>query len=113
LYSSLHYKQLINNQLQLESQLEQIVKMNAELRRKNIIHKKQAKTLLEERVDMEAQLVDKDHQIKQITDLIKDHEIEQTQPQSEVTKQISVEVVHAMFSCWYFLHEDCNFVYKL
>ncbi|XP_033748192.1 RILP-like protein 1 isoform X4 [Pecten maximus] len=58
----------------LESQLEQIVRVNSELRRKNNTHKKQTKNLLEEKVDLETQLADKEQQITHIADMIKEQE---------------------------------------
>lgn len=60
--------------LQLQTQLEQVVKVNTELRKKNQTHKKQSRTLLEEKSELEAQLVDKEHQIKQIQELMKEQE---------------------------------------
>ena len=48
--------------------------MNTELRKKNQTHKKQARTLLEEKSDLEAQLVDKEQQIHQIQDIMRDQE---------------------------------------
>jgi hypothetical protein len=44
------------------------VKLNTELRKKNHTQKKQARTLLEEKSDLEAQLVDKEQQINHIQD---------------------------------------------
>ena len=48
---------------QLQTQLETIAKMNADLRRKNNTHKKQARTLLEEKSDLETQLCEKDIEV--------------------------------------------------
>lgn len=58
----------------LQTQLEQVVKVNTELRRKNQTHKKQARTLLEEKSELEAQLVDKEQQIHQIKDIMREQE---------------------------------------
>lgn len=58
----------------LQTQLEQVVKVNTELRKKNQTHKKQARTLLEEKSELEAQLVDKEQQIKQIQDIMREQE---------------------------------------
>ncbi|XP_061197201.1 RILP-like protein 1 isoform X2 [Saccostrea echinata] len=63
----------------LQSQLDQIVKVNADLRRSNSIQKKQAHTLLEEKSELEAQLADKEQQITKITQMIKEQDEIQTQ----------------------------------
>ncbi|XP_078335996.1 RILP-like protein 1 isoform X1 [Crassostrea virginica] len=70
----------------LQSQLEQIVKVNSDLRRSNSIQKKQAHTLLEEKSELEAQLTDKEQQIKKITHMIKEQEERQTQNQETSPK---------------------------
>ena len=48
--------------------------MNTELRKKNHTQKKQAHILLEEKSDLEAQLVDKEQQINHIQDIMRDQE---------------------------------------
>lgn len=58
----------------LQTQLEQVVKVNTELRKKNTTHKKQSRTLLEEKSELEAQLVDKEQQINQIQEIMRDQE---------------------------------------
>lgn len=55
------------------------MKVNSDLRRSNSIQKKQAHTLLEEKSELEAQLTDKEQQIKKITHMIKEQEERQTQ----------------------------------
>ncbi|XP_060068995.1 RILP-like protein 1 isoform X2 [Ylistrum balloti] len=70
----------------LESQLEQIVKVNSELRRKNNTHKKQTKTLLEEKVDLETQLADKEQQITHIAEVIKEQEAIEEEKKANIRK---------------------------
>ncbi|XP_021346307.1 RILP-like protein 1 isoform X2 [Mizuhopecten yessoensis] len=71
----------------LESQLEQIVKVNSELRRKNNTHKKQTRTLLEEKVDLETQLADKEQQISHINEAIKEQEAIEEEKKASSRKQ--------------------------
>lgn len=52
-----------------------MIKVNSELRRKNSTHKKQTRTLLEDKVDLETQLADKEQQITHITEVIKEQEL--------------------------------------
>lgn len=61
----------------LQSQLEQIVKVNSDLRRSNSIQRKQSHTLLEEKSELEAQLADKEQQITKITSLVREQEEKQ------------------------------------
>lgn len=61
----------------LQSQLEQIVKVNTDLRRNNSIQRKQSHTLLEEKSELEAQLADKEQQINKITSLVREQEEKQ------------------------------------
>ncbi|BFZ18924.1 hypothetical protein BsWGS_21965 [Bradybaena similaris] len=58
----------------LQSQLQRIAKVNADLRLKNSTHKKQARFLLQEKLDLESQLQDKDHEVEHIKKLISDQE---------------------------------------
>ncbi|XP_041348443.1 RILP-like protein 1 isoform X3 [Gigantopelta aegis] len=58
----------------LSEQLDRIAKVNAELRRKNNIHKKQAKALIEERADIEVQLKEKDIQVVRIKEMLTQQE---------------------------------------
>ena len=60
--------------LQLSEQLERIAKVNAELRRKNNLHKKQARVLIEERADIEVQLKEKDVQVERVQDMLRQQE---------------------------------------
>ncbi|XP_062611381.1 RILP-like protein 1, partial [Saccostrea cucullata] len=76
----------------LQSQLDQIVKVNADLRRSNSIQKKQAHTLLEEKSDLEAQLADKEQQITKITQMIQEQEQIQTQQSTAKPPHPSLEV---------------------
>ena len=48
--------------------------MNAELRRKNNLHKKQARVLIEERADIEVQLKEKDVQVERVQDMLRQQE---------------------------------------
>ena len=54
--------------------METIAKVNAELRRKNNTHKKQARTLLEEKSDLEAKLHEKDAEVDHIKKRMNEHE---------------------------------------
>ncbi|XP_048733786.1 RILP-like protein 1 isoform X3 [Ostrea edulis] len=76
----------------LQSQLDQIVKVNTDLRRSNSIQKKQAHTLLEEKSELEAQLTDKEQQITKITQFIKEKEETQTQKTTPKPPHPSLEV---------------------
>ncbi|XP_005103406.1 RILP-like protein 1 isoform X3 [Aplysia californica] len=58
----------------LQAQLERIAKVNADLRRKNTTHKKQARTLLEEKSDLETQLHEKDLEVDHIKKLMNEQE---------------------------------------
>ncbi|XP_059147379.1 RILP-like protein 1 isoform X3 [Physella acuta] len=58
----------------LQAQLERIAKVNADLRRKNTSHKKQARVLLEEKVDLESQLHTKDAEVEHIKKLMVEQE---------------------------------------
>jgi len=58
----------------LSTQLETIAKVNSELRRKNQTHKKQARTLLEEKSDLETKLHEKDAEVDHIKRQIGEHE---------------------------------------
>ena len=48
--------------------------MNSDLRRKNTTHKKQARTLLEEKSELETQMHEKDLEVAHIKKLINDQE---------------------------------------
>ena len=52
--------------LQLQAQSERLVKINIELRRKNQTHRKHARSLMTERVDLETQLAEKEHQVSKV-----------------------------------------------
>lgn len=85
---------------QLQSQLEQIVKVNSDLRRNNSIQRKQSHTLLEEKSELEAQLADKEQQINKITSLVREQEEKQA-PQITTAPRPphpSLEVVRTTFS---------------
>lgn len=85
---------------QLQSQLEQIVKVNSDLRRSNSIQRKQSHTLLEEKSELEAQLADKEQQITKITSLVREQEEKQA-PQTTAAPRLphpSLEVVRTTFS---------------
>lgn len=85
---------------QLQSQLEQIVKVNTDLRRNNSIQRKQSHTLLEEKSELEAQLADKEQQINKITSLVREQEEKQA-PQITTAPRPphpSLEVVRTTFS---------------
>ncbi|CAG5124589.1 unnamed protein product [Candidula unifasciata] len=58
----------------LQAQLQRIAKVNADLRLKNSTHKKQARFLLQEKLELETQLHDKDHEVDHIKKLISDQE---------------------------------------
>ncbi|CAE1165539.1 RILPL1 [Acanthosepion pharaonis] len=58
----------------LQAQLERIVKVNADLRRKNSSQRKQTRTLLEERLELQSQIQDKDKHIQTIKELLKESE---------------------------------------
>ncbi|KAH9525541.1 RILP-like protein 1 [Bulinus truncatus] len=58
----------------LQAQLERIAKVNADLRRKNSTHKKQARALLEEKVDLETQLHTKDAEVEHIKKIMVEQE---------------------------------------
>jgi septal ring factor EnvC (AmiA/AmiB activator) len=60
--------------LQLQAQLEQIAKVNADLRRKNNTHKKQSQVLLTEKADLEVQLREKDAQVEKVKVMISEQE---------------------------------------
>lgn len=84
---------------QLQSQLEQIVKVNSDLRRSNSIQRKQSHTLLEEKSELEAQLADKEQQITKITSLVREQEEKQA-PQTTAAPRPphpSLEVVRTTF----------------
>lgn len=84
---------------QLQSQLEQIVKVNTDLRRNNSIQRKQSHTLLEEKSELEAQLADKEQQINKITSLVREQEEKQA-PQITTAPRPphpSLEVVRTIF----------------
>lgn len=84
---------------QLQSQLEQIVKVNSDLRRSNSIQRKQSHTLLEEKSELEAQLADKEQQITKITSLVREQEEKQA-PQTTTAPRLphpSLEVVRTTF----------------
>lgn len=84
---------------QLQSQLEQIVKVNSDLRRSNSIQRKQSHTLLEEKSELEAQLADKEQQITKITSLVREQEEKQA-PQTTAAPRLphpSLEVVRTTF----------------
>lgn len=71
----------------LQSQLEQIVKVNSDLRRSNSIQRKQSHTLLEEKSELEAQLADKEQQITKITSLVREQEEKQV-PQTTAAPRL-------------------------
>ena len=52
---------------QLQAQSERMVKINIELRRKNQNHRKHARTLIGEKVNLEMQLAEKEQQVTQVT----------------------------------------------
>ncbi|XP_076452568.1 RILP-like protein 1 isoform X2 [Babylonia areolata] len=58
----------------LQAQLEQIAKVNGDLRRKNNTHKKQAKVLQEERAELEIALRDKDREVDKVKAMISEQE---------------------------------------
>ncbi|XP_055861256.1 RILP-like protein 1 isoform X2 [Biomphalaria glabrata] len=58
----------------LQAQLERIAKVNADLRRKNSTHKKQARALIEEKVDLETQLHTKDAEVEHIKKIMVEQE---------------------------------------
>ncbi|KAL5017519.1 hypothetical protein ScPMuIL_007108 [Solemya velum] len=58
----------------LQTQLERVIKVNSDLRRKNTTQRKHARSLLEERVDLETQLAEKENQILQIRENLKEQE---------------------------------------
>lgn len=64
----------IFNCLKLQAQLERIAKVNADLRRKNSTHKKQARALIEEKVDLETQLHTKDAEVEHIKKIMVEQE---------------------------------------
>lgn len=55
---------------QLQAQSERLVKINIELRRKNQTHRKHARTLITERVDLETQLAEKEQQVTKVIGLL-------------------------------------------
>ncbi|KAL3856507.1 hypothetical protein ACJMK2_011257 [Sinanodonta woodiana] len=55
----------------LQNQLERMVKINAELRRKNNTQRKHARTLMEEKCDLEVALTQKDKQVIQVQELLR------------------------------------------
>lgn len=58
----------------LQAQLERVVKVNSDLRRKNSSQRKQTRTLLEERLELQSQIQDKDKHIHTIKELLKESE---------------------------------------
>ncbi|KAK7088667.1 RILP-like protein 1 isoform X4 [Littorina saxatilis] len=58
----------------LQAQLEQIAKVNGDLRRKNNTHKKQARVLLDEKAELEIALRDKDVQVEKVKVMIDEQE---------------------------------------
>lgn len=84
---------------QLQSQLEQIVKVNTDLRRNNSIQRKQSHTLLEEKSELEAQLADKEQQINKITSLVREQEEKQAPRITTAPRppHPSLEVVRTIF----------------
>ena len=59
---------------QLQAQLEQITRVNGDLRRKNNTHKKQAKVLLDEKAELEIALREKDSQVEKVKVMITEQE---------------------------------------
>lgn len=58
----------------LQSQLEQIAKVNGELRRKNNTHRKQARALLDEKAELEIALHEKDAEVEKVKVMITEQE---------------------------------------
>nr|KAG5704676.1 hypothetical protein BaRGS_025318 [Batillaria attramentaria] len=58
----------------LQSQLEQIAKVNSELRRKNNTHRKQARVLLDEKAELEIALHEKDAEVEKVKVMISEQE---------------------------------------
>ncbi|GAB1597866.1 RILP-like protein 1 isoform X3 [Argonauta hians] len=63
----------------LQSQLERVGKINSELRRKNSSQRKQTQTLLEERLELQSHIQDKEKQIHTIKGLLKEQECESSE----------------------------------
>ena len=60
--------------MQLQAQLEQIAKVNADLRHKNNTHKKQARVLIEEKAELEIALREKDAEVEKVKVMITEQE---------------------------------------
>lgn len=60
----------------LQTQSERLVKINIELRRKNSSHRKHARTLISEKVDLETQLAEKESQIHHVKELMKEESLD-------------------------------------
>lgn len=54
--------------------MERLAKINTDLRRKNVTQRKQARSLLQEKVDLQVLIQEKDQQVSHIKDLLKDQE---------------------------------------
>ncbi|CAI9715107.1 Hypothetical predicted protein [Octopus vulgaris] len=67
----------------LQSQLERVVKINTDLRRKNSSQRKQTQTLLEERLELQSHIQDKEKQILTIKGLLKEQECESSDAPSD------------------------------
>ncbi|KAL8581238.1 hypothetical protein ACOMHN_038338 [Nucella lapillus] len=58
----------------LQAQLEQIAKVNGDLRRKNNTHKKQARVLQDEHAELEVALRQKEHEVEKVKTMISEQE---------------------------------------
>lgn len=63
----------------LQTQSERLVKINIELRRKNSSQRKQARQLITEKVDLEAQLAEKESQISKVKEFMKEESLDEVQ----------------------------------
>jgi len=86
----------------LQAQSERLVKINIELRRKNQNHRKHARTLIGEKVTLETQLAEKEQQVYQVKEMMReqesleDHNTEIANAERGDRKEAFVSMVTAM-----------------
>lgn len=76
---------------QVQAQLERLVRLNADYRRKTTLTQRQSKNLIQEKAELQAQLHDKEQQISRIHDGMKEHEMVDGHPPSSPVSRPSLK----------------------
>ena len=88
------YIMLLCYSLQFQTQSERLVKINLELRRKNSSHRKHARTLISEKVELETQLAEKESQIHRVKELMNEESLDDGHVVYEKLRNSVVSIPH-------------------